>query len=104
MFNPTPAVVTAGVLTLRIFCVGYVIFAYGLVLSQAFNGAGDTRTPTLINFICFWLLEIPLGYYLALHLGWGLAGVCWSVCIAESIMSVVFIFLFRRGKWKLVEI
>ncbi len=104
LFNPKPSVVGAGVLTLRIFCVSYVIYAYGLVFSQAFNGAGDTKTPTKINFICFWLIEIPLGYFLAIGLGWGLAGVCWAVAFAEALMSVIFIWLFRKGKWKTVEI
>ncbi len=103
-FNPDPEVVRNGILTLRIFCVSYFIFAYGLVLSQSFNGAGDTRTPTIVNFVCFWIIEIPLGYLLAIEAGWGVAGVCWSVAISESIMSVVLIFLFRRGRWKLVEL
>ena len=103
-FNPAEAVVNAGVLTLRIFCVSYIVFGYGLVLSQSFNGAGDTKTPTKINFVCFWLIEIPLGYLLAIGLGWGLAGVCWAVAIAEAIMSFTFIWLFRKGKWKTVEI
>lgn len=104
MFNPDQEVIRIGILTLRIFCVSYFIFAYGLILSQSFNGAGDTRTPTIVNFICFWLMEIPLGYFLALEAGWGVAGVCWSVAISEAIMSVVIIILFRRGKWKLVEL
>lgn len=104
LFNPDPVVVKSGVLTLRIFCVSYVIYAYGLVFSQAFNGAGDTKTPTLINFICFWLVEIPLGYVLAVYLGWGLAGVCWAVAFAEALLSVIFIYLFKRGSWKTVQI
>jgi len=104
LFNSNPAVVEAGILTLKIFCASYVLFAYGLVFSQSFNGAGDTRTPTLINFICFWLMEIPLGYFFAMELGWGLAGVCWAVAISEAALSVIFIVLFRRGKWKLVKI
>ena len=103
-FNPDEVVVNAGVLTLRIFCVGYIFFAYGLVFSQSFNGAGDTKTPTKINFICFWLVEIPLGYFLALYLCWGLAGVCWAVVFAEALMSAIFIWLFRKGRWKMVEI
>jgi len=103
-FDPNPVVVEAVVLSLRIFSVGYVFFACGMVLSSAFNGAGDTLTPTLVNFVCFWLIEIPLGYWLAVYLGWGLAGVVWSVCIAESIMAGVFFVLFRRGKWKEVKI
>jgi len=104
LFNGNPAVVKAGILTLRIFCASYILFAYGLVFSQSFNGAGDTRTPTVINFICFWLMEIPLGYFLAMKMEWGLAGVCWAVAFSEAVMSIIFIVLFRRGKWKLVKI
>ncbi|MCC6725054.1 MAG: MATE family efflux transporter [Saprospiraceae bacterium] len=103
-FDPNPLVVESGVLALRIFSVGYVFFAYGMVISSAFNGAGDTVTPTIINFVCFWLLEIPLGWLFALHFGYGLAGVCWAVFIAESIMAVVLVVLFKRGKWKNVKI
>jgi putative MATE family efflux protein len=104
MFNPEQSVVRQGVMTLRIFCVSYCIFAYGLVLSQSFNGAGDTRTPTIVNFICFWLIEIPLGYFLAMVMGWEVAGVCWAVAISETLMSIIMIMLFRQGRWKLVEV
>lgn len=101
LFNGNAAVVEAGVLALRIFCASYVLFAYGLVFSQSFNGAGDTRTPTITNFFCFWVLEIPLAWFLATQLGWDLAGVCWAVAISEATMSVVMIWLFKRGTWKL---
>ncbi|MCB0520763.1 MAG: MATE family efflux transporter [Lewinellaceae bacterium] len=104
LFNPASEVVRVGIFTLRIFCVSYFIFAYGLVLSQSFNGAGDTRTPTMVNFVCFWLIEIPLGYFLAMHTSLEVAGVCWSVAISEALMSVVLIYLFRKGKWKLVTL
>lgn len=103
-FSTEPEVYQAGVNALRIFSVGYVCFGYAMVISQAFNGAGDTRTPTIVNFICFWMVEIPLGYLLALTFGWGLEGVCWAVVIAEMLMSVLIIVLFERGKWKLVEV
>jgi putative MATE family efflux protein len=104
LFDNTPAVVEAGVVTLRIICLGYVFFAYGMVLSQAFNGAGDTRTPMLINIFCFWLLEIPLGYFLAVTLDMGLAGVCWAIAIAETALAIIAAILFRRGTWKQVSI
>lgn len=104
LFNPDDEVIRIGIMTLRIFCASYFIFAYGLVLSQSFNGAGDTRTPTLVNFVCFWLIEIPLGYLLAKNAGLGVAGVCWAVAISEGLMSVILIYLFRQGKWKLVEL
>lgn len=103
-FNDTPAVIDAGVIALRIICAGYIFFAYGMVVSQAFNGAGDTRTPTVINLICFWLLEIPLGYFLAVQLGWGLAGVCWAIAISEAAMAILCIVIFRKGRWKTVSI
>lgn len=104
MFNDAPAVMDAGVITLRIFCAGYIFWSYGMVVIQSFNGAGDTRTPTIINFVCFWLLEIPLGYLLAINAGLGVAGVCLAVAISESIWAVISIIVFRQGKWKTVEI
>jgi putative MATE family efflux protein len=103
-FNAHPEVVEAGILALRIFCASYVMFAYGLVFSQSFNGAGDTRTPTITNFFCFWMLEIPLAWFLATQLEWGLAGVCWAVAVSEATMSLVMIWLFRKGRWKRVAI
>lgn len=104
IFNAEPTVVEAGIVTLRIFCAGYIFWAWGMVVSQSFNGAGDTRTPTIINFVCFWLLEIPLGYVLALNFGLGVAGVCLAVAISESVWAVISIVVFRQGKWKTVEI
>ena len=100
VFQNETAVIEAGVLSLRIICVGYIFFAYGMVLSQAFNGAGDTRTPTLVNILCFWLLEIPLGYFLGVVQAFGLAGVCWAVAISETVLAVVLMVLFKKGKWK----
>lgn len=104
LFNPESAVLEAGVLSLRIICAGYVFFAYGIVVSQAFNGAGDTRTPTLINLFCFWMLEIPVAYFLAITMEWELAGVCWAIAGSEAVLAVICILVFRRGKWKTVEI
>jgi Na+-driven multidrug efflux pump len=71
---------------------------------MAFNGAGDTWTPTLINLFCFWLFEIPLAYGLARGLDMGPAGVLWSIAIAFSSMALVSAFVFRRGKWKLQHV
>ncbi|MFN7115375.1 MAG: MATE family efflux transporter [Saprospiraceae bacterium] len=104
LFTTAPKVVEAGVMGLRILCSGYVLWAYGSVVMQALNGAGDTRTPTIINLICFWALEIPLGYILAVWLGWGLAGVCAAVVISESVWAVMGIVVFRQGRWKKVQI
>lgn len=104
IFTDDPEALAAGIMCLRIFCAGYIFYAYGMVVSQAFGGAGDTRTPTLINFVSFWLIEIPLAYLLAKTFAWGPAGVIWAIAISESLLAIFAIILFRRGKWKLVEI
>ncbi|WP_232830119.1 MATE family efflux transporter [Lewinella sp. IMCC34191] len=103
-FTQDPAAVDYGVEALKIFAIGYVMFGLGLIPVQAFNGAGDTATPTLLNFVCFWLIEIPLSYYLAVTMGYAVEGVIWAVVIAEVILAIVALWLFRRGKWKLKEI
>ena len=103
-FSMEPAVVNAGALCLRIISAGYIFFAYGMVISQSFNGAGDTRTPTLINLGCYWALEIPLGYLLATQTGLDHTGVYWAITLSETAMAIVCIYLFRRGKWKTVVI
>ena len=104
IFNQNEQVIAVGVECLRIFCVSYAIFAFGMVIVQAFGGAGDTRTPTFINFIAFWLIQIPLAYFLAKVLGWGATGVFWTVVISETIWAGVAFYIFRQGKWKTVEI
>jgi putative MATE family efflux protein len=104
VFTDDEAVIVAGAECMRIVAYGYVIYAWGQVMPQAFNGAGDTMTPTKINFFCFWLLEIPLAYILALGLGLGQKGVWWSIVVAETAMGVSAILLFRRGRWKTVKV
>jgi putative MATE family efflux protein len=94
----------AGALALRILAGGYVFYGWGMILAQAINGAGDTSTPTLLNFIFFWLVETPLAWLLALHLNWGQAGVYWSIVIAESMMAVAAMWVFRKGKWKTTKV
>jgi Na+-driven multidrug efflux pump len=74
------------------------------VLTQAFNGAGDTTTPTLINLGCFWCFEIPLAYVLAVRLGFGPAGVFWAGAIGLSSLSIVCALFFRRGTWKAIRV
>jgi Na+-driven multidrug efflux pump len=83
---------------------GYLILAWGLVMPQAFNGAGDTLTPTKINIVCFWLLEIPLAYFLAMEWGLNERGVYWAIIIAEVTAALVAIVLFRRGMWKNIRV
>src|SRR5207253_8562172 len=104
LFSSEPAVVSAGAQCLRVVAYGYIAYAWGMVMTQAFNGAGDTFTPTKINFFCFWLLEIPLAYWLAIKLGGKQAGVYWSIVVAESMAGVVAMLLFHRGKWKLIKV
>ena len=104
IFDDTPAVVAIAVQCLRIFCLGYVFWAYGMVISQAFNGAGDTKTPTWINILCFWVIEIPLAYSLAMIFDFGPTGVFWSVAFSESLLAVIAVLIFRRGKWKLIQV
>ncbi|MFY0687107.1 MAG: MATE family efflux transporter [Cyclobacteriaceae bacterium] len=89
---------------LQIICFGYLFFAYGMVISQAFNGAGDTKTPMIINLFVFWLLQIPLAYWLSVNLNWAANGVFVSIALCHSIHAIVCIILFRRGKWKTVEV
>ncbi|MDO1444858.1 MATE family efflux transporter [Rhodocytophaga aerolata] len=104
IFSQKQEVVTYGKQCLRYICVGYVFAAYGMVISQSFNGAGDTRTPTFINFFSEWVLQIPLAYMLAIYLDLGPAGVFIAIAISLSVLAIISIFLFRRGKWKLVKI
>lgn len=104
LFTPDPLVMEEGVRCLRIICLGYVFYAYGMVIGQAFNGAGDTVTPTRINFIAFWILQIPLSYVLSKILDWGPVGVYWAIAISESSLALIAIYIFRKGKWKTVKI
>lgn len=104
LFTRDAAVVSIATQALKILCLGYIFFAYQMVLSQAFNGAGDTRTPTLLNFIMLWLIEVPLAYVLALKMGMGPAGVFWSITISSSLLAVVFVVLFRKGSWAKTEV
>ena len=104
IFNQNPAVVAIGVECLRIFCWSYAIFAVGMVIVQAFGGAGDTRTPTLINLIAFWVIQIPLAYFLAKVIHWEATGVFWALVISEVVWAGLAVYIFRKGKWKTVEI
>jgi putative MATE family efflux protein len=100
LFTPEPAVAAHATSALRIVSSGFVFYAYGMVLTQSFNGAGDTRTPTWINLACFWLLELPLAWLLAHSLGLGPKGVFLAILAAFSSLAVVSAVLFRRGTWK----
>ena len=100
IFTKDPEVIPFGVDALRYVSYGYVFYAYGMVMMAAFNGAGDTTTPTLINLCCYWLFQIPLAYTLALPAGLGADGVFLAITASESLLAVVAILVFRRGGWK----
>ncbi len=104
LFHPDLAVREIGSEALLVICLGYVFFAYGMVVSQSFNGAGDTLTPTLINISLFWVFEIPFAWFLAVYLGWAASGVFWAIAIAHSLHALVSIYLFRLGRWKKMKV
>ena len=89
---------------LRIVSAGFFFYGYGMVLSNSFNGAGDTWTPTYLNFFCFWLFEIPLAWFLSKGLGWGPEGVFTAIAAAFSVLALASAVMFKRGKWKLVVV
>ncbi|MFZ2905139.1 MAG: MATE family efflux transporter [Cyclobacteriaceae bacterium] len=93
-----------GVRCLQIVSLGYIFYSYGMVVSQSFNGAGDTRTPIYISLVGFWVFQIPLAYFLANTLKTGPVGLYWAIAIAESLMAVASILIFRQGRWKSVKI
>ena len=100
LFTHDPEVVPLGAACLRIISYGNLGYAYFMVMMQAFNGAGDTITPTIVNFFGFWLLEIPLAYWLAIPLHMRSNGAFFSIAIAETAMAAVSAILFKQGKWK----
>jgi putative MATE family efflux protein len=89
---------------LRIISAGYIFYGLGMVMINAFNGAGDTKTPTVINVFCFWLFQIPLAYLLAKYLAWGPTGVFVAIPVAETLITITAYILFKRGNWKRIKI
>jgi putative MATE family efflux protein len=104
MFTTDPAVVPIAVSGLRLLSYGYVSYAYGMVVTAAFNGAGDTFTPTIMNLVSFWVCQIPLGWLLAFHTSLGPNGVFVSVLVSDSVLALLSILWFRRGTWKQTKI
>src|SRR5262249_7022560 len=93
-------VASYGVRSLRIIATGFMFYGYGMVLNAGFNGAGDTRTPTLINLGCLWLWELPLAWVLAYPVGLGPTGVFTAVSVAFLTLALVSTWLFQQGHWK----
>ncbi len=104
IFSAEAQVIEYGALSLRVIAAGYVFYAYGMVVIQSFNGAGDTRTPTIINFFCFWVFQLPFAYLAALVFEWGAIGVFVSITFAEILIAVIGIIWFRKGTWKGVKV
>ena len=100
LFRPDAAVIPIAVTCLQYVSLGYPFYAWGMIMEQAFNGAGDTATPTWINLFCYWMLQLPTAWYLSSRAGLGPRGVYLAICGAESVLAVVAVVFFRRGKWK----
>ena len=103
LFTNDPDVLRIGTHCLRILGVGYPMYAVGMIMIQSLNGAGDTVTPSVLNFICFWVLQLPLAYGLAESVGFGPNGVFIAIVVSESLLTVFGIWAFRRGNWKTVD-
>ena len=100
IFTNEPTVLIYGTNTLHIVAYGFIFYGFGMVLESAFNGAGDTWTPTVLNLFVFWVFEIPLAYYLSYQLDFGPDGVFWAITLAFSLLAIVSAIVFKRGKWK----
>src|SRR6202007_413464 len=104
LFVSDPAVVPIAAIALRTFSCGNLGYAYGMVMLQAFNGAGDTLTPTIVNFFGFWVLELPLAWWLAVPMHVGVEGAFLAFVFAQFAIAVASVVLFRRGRWRRIQI
>src|SRR5690606_16283118 len=100
IFTDDAKVISIGGEWVRILSYSYFVYGWWMVSTQAFNGAGDTKTPTKINLVFFWLIQIPLSYFLAIEMGWEHSGVFWGVFISETSVGLFTLWLFSRGGWK----
>ena len=103
-FNTNPVVIENGGLCLQIIAAGYIFYAYGMVVTQAFNGSGDTKTPTKINFIAFWMFQLPFAYLAAITFDLGAMGVFMAITLAEVLLAVIAIIWFKKGNWKKIKV
>ena len=103
-FTDEPETLAFGVTALRVVSYGYPFYAWGMVMAQAFNGAGDTWTPTRLNLFCFWLFQLPLAWTLSRSLEAGPPGIFWSVAVAESVLALAAMLVFRKGRWKTIRL
>lgn len=103
-FTQDSAIIESGISSLQIISLGFIFYGLGMVMVQSLNGAGDTVTPTWINFVSFWIIEIPMAYILSISLNIGENGVYYSIIIAETLMSIIAMWIFRKGNWKLKKV
>ena len=103
-FTQDEEVIDYGKRCLVILALGYLFYGFGMVIIQSFNGAGDTRTPTFLNFVMYWLFQVPIAYMLAYYWEWGPDGVFASIPLAETFLTLVSLWIFRAGKWKAVKV
>jgi putative MATE family efflux protein len=104
IFSTQPEVLQYGTQALRYVSLGYIFYGYGMVVAQGLNGAGDTYTPTILNVFGFWVFQIPFAYLASIHFELGAKGVFLAIVLAETLMAIAAILIFRRGKWKEVKI
>lgn len=104
IFTTDPEVIAVGAEWLQILSYSYLVYGWWMVSTQAFNGAGDTNTPTKINLVFFWLIQIPLSYLMAIHLDWKHTGVFWAVFISETSVGLFTLWLFTKGGWKKTKV
>ena len=104
IFTSDAAVQLWGERCLRTVAAGFLFYAYGMVVTQSFNGAGDTRTPTLINLVVFWALQLPLAWLLSHRTDLGPSGVYIALAASFSVFAAIGVVLFRRGRWKLTRV
>lgn len=104
LFSNSSEVIQYGTQCLQFVAYGYGFYAVGMTLVQAFNGAGDTMTPTAINFVCYWLWQIPLAYWLAITLKMGPAGVFAAIPLASLFIATIALIVFRKGHWKTKQV
>ncbi len=100
IFINDPIVISHGVTALKLMSIGLISYGFGMVIIQAFNGAGDTITPTIINLVCFWVIEIPLAYLLAVIFQFSQMGIYFAILFSETLMTVIGLYFFLKGKWK----
>jgi putative MATE family efflux protein len=104
LFGTSEVSFDVAVRCMRIVCLGNIFYGLQMVISQAFNGAGDTFTPTILNMIGFWFIEVPLAAFLALFLHWNENGVFFSICISETVLALMSLYVFSKGRWKLTKV